>query len=449
MRIEGCLCVITCSSSSLILDDSLQIIRDSVPFTPPPGWFLILAGRRAAHCQQSSALIPSQLQQAYYQQIAPSQCNTIAIIDPGTNNVSSVLSDLATYRSTFGLSPAQITLYNQYGQPLQTSNARAPGYCSVTTDSAQITEQQLDLQMVSAMCPCCPLVYYAANSDASDDLFQAVQTAVANATALNTRVVSISWGALESQAKITDQIDAYLFNHTGLVFMAASGDTGYHVSYPASSQFVTSVGGTALNVDAYGNRVSEVLWTSGGSPGSGCSAYISRPAWQPLGACGNKRTVTDISATAGGVQIYAQGVWIISGGTSSAAPIISAMYAGGYFGDVNSMSYNSLAGSFYPGGLNHDRLYDITTGGSTQGCTATISSAYLCTALPGYDGPTGNGAPSVNSSMQFPPSPGLRPPSPPAPPSPAEAPPRVQSAAILIPIILSSCLATALYRMVV
>jgi subtilase family serine protease len=265
---------------------------------------LFLAGWKTADCQQVTALTPAQLQQAYFKSKPPSQCNTIAIIDPGTNYVTSALSDLAAYRAAFGLPAAQLALYNQYGQPLQTGDSSAPGYCPVTTQSTQILEQQLDLQMASAICPCCPLVYYAADSDASTDLFQAVQTAVANASTLNIRVVSISWGALESQAMISPKADSLLFNHTGLVFVAASGDTGYHVSYPASSQFVTAVGGTALNVDAMGNRVSEVLWTSGGSPGSGCSAYISRPAWQPEGACGNKRTVADVSATAGTLRRY-------------------------------------------------------------------------------------------------------------------------------------------------
>ena len=34
------------------------------------------------------------------------------------------------------------------------------------------------------------------------------------------------------------------FNHPGIAITASSGDNGYGVEYPASSQYVTAVGGT-------------------------------------------------------------------------------------------------------------------------------------------------------------------------------------------------------------
>jgi subtilase family serine protease len=78
---------------------------------------------------------------------------------------------------------------------------------------------------------------------------------------------------------------------------------------------------------------------------------------------------------------------LIFGGTSVAAPIIAAVYAlAGNAGTVE-------AGSFpysHTSGLN-----DVTSGSNGR-CTSRFQTAgaYLCTAVSGYDGPTGLGTPN-------------------------------------------------------
>ena len=79
--------------------------------------------------------------------------------------------------------------------------------------------------------------------------------------------------------------------------------------------------------------------------------------------------------------------WLQVGGTSLATPIVASIFAmaGGdghrrYASDV----YRSTGG-----------LYDVTSGANGDNC----DGVYLCTAVPGYDGPTGLGTPAGISAF--------------------------------------------------
>ena len=85
----------------------------------------------------------------------------------------------------------------------------------------------------------------------------------------------------------------------------STGDSGYGVNFPAASRYVTAVGGTSLNqLTNTGTRNgSETAWAGGGS---GCSAYVAKPAWQHEQGCG-RRSVADVAAVADpntGVWVY-------------------------------------------------------------------------------------------------------------------------------------------------
>jgi subtilase family serine protease len=141
-------------------------------------------------------------------------------------------------------------------------------------------------------------------------------------------------------------------NH-GVTVLASSGDAGatdavtdgatdypYPVnSWPSSDPLVTSVGGTQLNLDDAGNKLSpDVVWNDGyGAGGGGKSAVFSRPLFQigVAGVVGNHRGTPDISMSAavdGGAWVYYSFVtpnspWHIIGGTSEASPIFSGIVA--------------------------------------------------------------------------------------------------------------------------
>jgi hypothetical protein len=72
--------------------------------------------------------------------------------------------------------------------------------------------------------------------------------------------------------------------------------------------------------------------------------------------------------------------WLVFGGTSVASPIIGTVYA--LAGNASTVTYGSFPYS------HTASLFDVTSG-SNGSC-----GSYLCTAGPGYDGPTGLGTPN-------------------------------------------------------
>jgi subtilase family serine protease len=203
-------------------------------------------------------------------------------------------TDLDVYRTYFGLGSMTLQQLDQRGVQLQFINPSAPGY--VLSDSGWAVEEMLDLEMASAMCPCCSLMYVAADSAYSSDLMAAVKTALL----LGAKVVSMSFGLERFGSWISDSLDIAYLNIApakDIALVVASGDKGFNagVAYPAMSRFVTAVGGTKLRLDKNGRRVYEAAWSSAGS---GCSPVISKPSWQIDSGC-LKRTVADVSAVGG------------------------------------------------------------------------------------------------------------------------------------------------------
>jgi hypothetical protein len=319
---------------------------------------------------------PADLQSAYGLAAAAAQSGsgeTVAIVD--AFNDPDAAQDLAVYRSQYGLPACTVQdeclkVVSQTG-----STTSLPPDPPATEDWT--LEESLDLDMVSAICPRCDIDLVEATSDATSDLYAAVDEAVA----LGAKFVSNSYGGAESSAETSD--DSH-FDHPGVVMTAATGDDGYGVQYPAASQYVTAVGGTTLSLASNPRGWTESAWAG---TGSGCSAYEPKPAWQIDGGCA-KRTVADVSAVADpdtGVYVYdsygADGGWNVGGGTSAAAPIIAATYA------LAGTPATGAKPESYPYAHIPD-LFDVTSGS-----TASCSPSYLCTAQAGYDGPTGLGTP--------------------------------------------------------
>ncbi|MDQ1725329.1 MAG: hypothetical protein QOG52_2357, partial [Frankiaceae bacterium] len=241
-------------------------------------------------------------------------------------------------------------------------------------------EEMLDLEMASAICPGCSLLYVGADSSSMNDL----ATAVDAAANLGASVISNSYGGREfaGEAALAGHYD-----HPGIAIVVSSGDSGFGAQFPAVFNTVTAAGGTTLQLTAGGARASETVWSGAGS---GCSAYVSKPSWQHDTGC-PRRTVADVSAVADpatGVAVYdsygARGGagWLVFGGTSVAAPIIGGIYA------LSGNSAPVPAAALYqapPGAL-----FDVLSGNNGH-CASR--NAYLCTGLIGYDGPSGNGAP--------------------------------------------------------
>jgi subtilase family serine protease len=303
---------------------------------------------------------------------------TVAVVD--AYDLPSAERDLATYRAQFGL-PSCTSTDGCLTKVGQTGTAALP-----PANAAWGQEIALDLQMVSAACPNCRILLVEANSGSIPNLGAAVNTAVR----LGAAAVSNSYGTAETTADTG--YDASYYNHPGVVLTAASGDNGYGVQYPAASPGVTAVGGTTLTRDGSTRGFSETAWSGAGS---GCSAYEPKPAWQSGVPC-STRGVADVAAVADprtGVAVYdstpsgGQSGWQVFGGTSAASPLIAALYvqAGSAATADNPAAYPYA----HPASLN-----DVTAGGN-----GTCSPASLCTAGPGWDGPTGLGTPKARLDL--------------------------------------------------
>jgi hypothetical protein len=317
---------------------------------------------------------------------------TVAIVDAYDN--PNAAADLATYRAQYGLPPC--TTAN--GCFRKVSQAGTTSYPPVDSSGGWEVEESLDIDTVSAVCPRCHIDLVEANSSSLSDL----GTAVDEAVALGAKYVSNSYGVGDFSGE--NGYDAY-YNHPGVAVTASAGDGDYGVSYPAASPDVVAVGGTRLTRTGSGTRGwSETVWGSssgGAGTGSGCSAYERKPSWQTETGCSH-RTVADVSAVADprtGLAMYdtypsEYGIdgWGVVGGTSAASSIIASVYA---------LAGAPSAGT-YPAAYLYRQHGAAEINDVTSGADGSCSSAYLCTAETGYDGPTGWGTPAGVAAFRAP-----------------------------------------------
>ena len=297
----------------------------------------------------------------------------VAIVDAYDN--PNITSDLSTYRTEFGLGTANFTKYNQNGQ--------TSGFPSGNHNWG--VEEDLDVQMVSAACPKCTIYLVEANSNNTSDL----EAAEATAVTLGAHIVSNSWICYASSCG-TSESD---FDTAGVVYLAASGDSGYNLNGPPSwFPTVVSVGGTVLAKS--GSNYSETVWhgAGGGCSNNGSGAGQTKPSWQHDPSCAY-RTDADVAAVAWNVaeyDSYGYGGWITIGGTSVATPLNA-----GVFGLAGNASSVNAGENFWKLKAKKQKKYlHYISSGNDGSC----SNSYLCTAgtnqFKTYAGPIGWGTPN-------------------------------------------------------
>ncbi|MGB8099690.1 MAG: protease pro-enzyme activation domain-containing protein [Terracidiphilus sp.] len=170
------------------------------------------------------------------------------------------------------------------------------------------------------------------------------------------RTMSTSWGWKENAAFSNKQGDT--FNATmhsvdkvfssmvgqGWTLLAASGDNGAYagcqdqlaVQFPSSDPNVVGVGGTILG--EVGNADYEIAWAGfpfpqsclhnqGGSTGGFSEYFTPAPSYQSGMGFGS-RAVPDMALDAGAVHdVYYDGGWVYSGGTSVSTPMLAGFFA--------------------------------------------------------------------------------------------------------------------------
>jgi len=340
-------------------------------------------------------------------------------------------------------------------------------------------ESEIDLEYSSGIAPNASIFLVYVGDNHNYDVFDALAFAITENVA---PVVSISYGECEAALSTTDldQNNA-LFEEAGAqgqTLVAAAGDTGstacaYYssaegvtpaqqqalsVDFPASSPYVTAVGGTQMAAGTFASGASsywasasnsddvssllsyvpEVVWNEGSAAngiaagGGGASAYFLRPGWQsavPSIPTGNYRLLPDLALQSsiaspgflvctsdaslvnlqGQTNTCANGLlgsdneYTTAGGTSFAAPIFAAFiailngfeHAAGQ-GNINPELYKLAADPRSYASAFHD----ITSG--TNACSPSVGNCPTAgqsnfAATTGYDQATVLGSVDFNA----------------------------------------------------
>jgi kumamolisin len=304
-------------------------------------------------------------------------------------------------------------------------------HTSTTIDNEATVEVMMDVQVIAGVCPKATIpVYFGHFTERG--WINILDTAVHDAVN-KPSVLSISYGLAEgfdvwTNAAMTAINDAFKQAALlGITICISSGDDGSdaqvgdghaHVSFPASSPYVLSVGGT--NVKIKNGKINETVWKdgdglrrdNGGSSGGGTSAVFPKPSWQsgisivsvnPGAIIG--RVVPDVAAHAEtdgnttGYFIVVDGQSQRNGGTSAAAPLWASL-----IGRINALlPAGKKAGYLTP--LLYQQVKASTKTLGTVGCNDitvgdNVSSAaggYYAKA--GYDATTGWGSPNGSSLL--------------------------------------------------
>jgi kumamolisin len=242
-------------------------------------------------------------------------------------------------------------------------------------------------------------------------------------------LLSISDGVCESRmTRAARALGQHLLRSAaalGITALAASGDLGFlgcqsgakGASWPASSEYVTAVGGTELTLGPQNQLIDQVVWSTYGSEpegdgnasGGGPSRAWPRPPWQIAPGIGPAlqggrptRLTPDLAAMGSftpGLATYGGfGGWGPGGGTSAATPLTAAILAlvlereraAGRppLGAVNRLLYALARSPAYGTAFS-----DVVTGTSAQKPDSAAGRTPAGgAAQPGYDLATGLGS---------------------------------------------------------
>ncbi|MCF7993823.1 MAG: S53 family peptidase [Chromatiaceae bacterium] len=358
-------------------------------------------------------------------------------------------SDLDGFTDCFGLprqTPSIITVPG--GPPLS-----GPG-----------DETILDLQVLAATAPGLDEIQVFESTDgqggpATDitSLAKTLLAAIAQPRDQRPNVVSISIAGCEAEGTLADNLlsERTLLRAaaTGISVFVATGDTGItscryeqdlgglrltnavgvvSAGYPATSPWVTAVGGTNLWLNPDNSIAMEIVWNSWeklaelplfgqtvdvismAAGTSGLSAWFRQPWWQRRTAITNDafgpfrqaRAVPDVALLADDVPGYAylnDGEWGNTGGTSAAAPLMAGAVA--VMNQTLRVSGQRRLGFLNPllyqfGNDEHIRsqvYHDVTYGDNETTWQVfpwgANSQSFSAEAKPGYDLATGWGSP--------------------------------------------------------
>ena len=366
---------------------------------------------------------------------SPISGQNYSIVVVGQSNIQ--LSDLEAFRAAAQLPIKDPTVVIPPGDS-------DPGRVGGATGDEG--ESDLDLEWAGAIAKNANILFVTAASGVE----AAIQYAIDNNVA---PILSTSYGVCEADLAAGDfNTEETLFKNAaalGMTVVAPSGDAGASdcdtasgetvatkglaVDYPASSEYVTGIGGTELSAEGTGtywsstngsnggsalSYIPEVAWNDGvqAVTGGGASSLVAKPSWQAgTGVPGDgHRDVPDIafaaSAKQNGLVVCSGGsctsgfqnsssAVVVIGGTSVGPPTFSGVLAllvqktGARVGLLNPNLYSLAA-------ISETVFHDVTAGnndvncqGGTPSCPAASGTGVIgYSAGIGYDQTTGWGS---------------------------------------------------------
>jgi subtilase family serine protease len=366
--------------------------------------------------------------------------NIVIVDNLGSITASQISADLNTFSTYYGLPLMPICTGNN--APCLTIVDNSSGGSSIPavipnrSNDGWTIETALDLQWAHAIAPKASLTLIISNGDLMG--VNGVQAAInqpnVNSISMSFTVSNIS-SPNSDASSLHDTYDAIFHNAItakGIAFFAATGDYGNKIynsaMYPASSPWVTAVGGTNIintslvssaNESAWGTFSNGVLQTG---TGGGYTQYITIPDFQSnyfalsgsivpslLNANSGKRSTPDVSINGGdksSVGVVVGGAWYATSGTSESTPIWAGISA--LIGEALAKKGSSLAVAIKAAGSFNNLLYskatyttlsptfvDVNIAGSNNNNTPSTNCTVICATQVGYDDLTGIGVPNV------------------------------------------------------
>lgn len=208
---------------------------------------------------------PAQMRSAYGLSAAETgKGTTIAIVD--TYDSPTLFSDSQRY---FKLNDPSIPLEASQFTNIEPSAVDDVNECG---GGGWYGEQTLDVQAAHTMAPDAHLIFVGTRDCSDSSLAAGINTAITSGA----NVVTDSWGDDVGDIFAASSMPAFddvflLAGGTGVTVLFSSGDLGDNFAafgldapdYPASSPYVTSVGGTAIEIGKSADMMAEYGWSTG------------------------------------------------------------------------------------------------------------------------------------------------------------------------------------------
>jgi subtilase family serine protease len=345
---------------------------------------------------------------------------TIAVV--GQTDITKYESDIANFRSLSGLNASNLPT-----QVLITNPNTGPATVSV----GDLAEADIDTEWSGAVAKDAKIVYVTVGSDTQYNVFDSVTYAIENLVA---PVISISYGGCEQEiggSSVVQQFENVLeqANAQGQTVVASSGDDGsascddgdspasaaqygLTVSYPASSQFVTAVGGTSFAADI-SDQAKYWSTSNNGQNGSALS-YIPETTWNNTPTLADLSNQGALSASGGGAsQLFSKPSWQVGRSVADGQrdlPDVSLAADPDHDGYVlcteetnGSGANETLSGTpscAYPVGAHEVAYFDQNLSGSIFGGTS-IAAPQLAAMISLWNQQTGNTSGVGNANPIF------------------------------------------------